>query len=265
MSKIINIKIIFLAIIWLALIISFIFMIKEFPSLEHWKKIMVFEKIPYIIMLALCVITAMLLRGFRWWVILKPHFSFPRIKLIFVYGWFFILSIITPLRAGELLRVLWVKQHNGSALIASGNLAIERLLDLLTLLFYFGIAFIFVPSFSLEYIGLSWIVLVFSVYLVVSIFAPKVESFFKYNDVIARVISTHVFFSTINKHLCNFMKGVGSLSHWKLNLKVLLLTLLLWLILAYGFYFFFSKYSLECCLISFDFGKFIWLDWNNTR
>ena len=78
----------------------------------------------------------LMLQTLRWRMLLSAqsiHVSYPRLFLIYLTGMFY--GLITPGRAGNLVKAVYIKQLSGAPLVRCANsVVLERLLDLLVIL-----------------------------------------------------------------------------------------------------------------------------------
>lgn len=232
-------KYIFVVLLWMLIILYLARLISDFPSANLWLQIFTIEKIPGILALMICFSVVMILRSIRWGILLQYGSFRNSIRLIPVFGWCFLIMTLSPFRSGDISRVIWVRQQGGSGSSALGTLMAERVSDLIALLIYLGIVVLLYPGFSpiISRLGVSWVVGVFILYLILSYLSLPLEKYFV-NKVNGLELTNNG--SNWRKKLYEkiylFFQGFSCLSKIKTNMQVFTLTLLIWGILALGFY-----------------------------
>ena len=91
-------------------------------------------------------IIATLLRAIRFGFLTRKFAQVKYSQVIANFPWLFLVGAMTPFRAGESARILWIKTLNGSASSALGNLITERLADLLVILLFAAIGIFLAPE-----------------------------------------------------------------------------------------------------------------------
>jgi uncharacterized membrane protein YbhN (UPF0104 family) len=200
--------------VWLSLLTSLLFLLLFFalrgvPSIDDWSFVSRKQFFGGIIALMCSLYTALLARGWRWNVILSPYLREDRVVSNAVYGLSFVTAAFTPMRAGEMVRVVWLKNKNISMALGVG--AIFWLNDLTGILVAVTIAL---------YFGL--------------ILFP-LEKFKKLIKADCRS-SLQLFCS---KTVANFIEGIAFLKFPTLHIKVILLSVFIWFLHVTGFSLFF--------------------------
>jgi len=115
--------------------------LKGLPSVNEWVMVFRMEVIVGCLALVGCFLLAFYLRGLRWMMLVKGTLSDDKKQWVSVYGAAFALGSFTPGRAGELLRVAWMKSNSYPFAYGAGAIFIERLQDLLFvfLILIFGV------------------------------------------------------------------------------------------------------------------------------
>lgn len=183
------------------------------------------------------VTLAMILRGIRWWFLLKNQVKGNLSDFIFSYGWCFLLISFIPARAGEFSRVLWAKKRGGSASKAMGVTLSERLQDLVILLTICSSAIIFRPA-SIDmntHLIYFWMIVLCVLYFSVSFGGLKFCNY----------LTTLLFFNKlptrVRQQVINFIEGFSILSVIKIHITTLLISTSLWLLLLFGFHIFLTS------------------------
>jgi uncharacterized protein (TIRG00374 family) len=218
---------------------SFVYIIRDWPSGDQWAKILARNNLAGICILSISVVAAMFLRAIRWGYLSKDRFSFFWSKLILIFGWSFMLMAFSPLRTGDFARVWWVQRQGGSASTAIGTLVVERMADLFVLLLYLCLLIGWtqkIPA-SISKMGLLFLLGTLLVYLVVSFFSGHLEKWIhnRYLDNNSNPDGEGLFIKIISKTQ-NFLKGISCLGQLKTNLMVLVFTMASWAAMAFGVY-----------------------------
>ncbi len=235
----------FTVFLWLCLTGFFIYIVRDFPSFEQWKKILSFDKVPGFVFLSFSIVFVMILRGVRWWGLLKTGFSYNMAKLIIVFGWCFILSSFSPMRTGELFRIHWIRRLGGSGSLATGVLFAERLLDFLILMILLEIITVLSVNFtsSIATFSLSCLAVTTLVYAALSLFSIPIKQ--RLNKRLMSNIASQDkerFSYKIKSKILLFFQGVATLGAWRNNLQAVVLTLIIWGALSCGFYFYLQSF-----------------------
>ena len=70
---------------------------------------------------------AQLLRGVRWALLLSSEKAFHWRSVVPIHGWYFLVLAFSPMRSGDLGRVLWAKSQGVSGFWATGTVIVERI------------------------------------------------------------------------------------------------------------------------------------------
>ncbi len=103
-------------------------------------------------------VLATLIRAVRFGFLTRKYAPIKYSQVISNFPWLFLIGAMTPFRAGESARILWVKSLDGSASSALGNLITERLADLFVILLFAAIGIFLAPE--IAEIDLGHIVLI---------------------------------------------------------------------------------------------------------
>jgi uncharacterized protein (TIRG00374 family) len=103
-------------------------------------------RIVYAVPIFLVALGSLYLRALRWGVLLGPLAAVGRRSLLSATSMGFAANMLLPLRAGEVLRPWLLARKEGLPFAPTvATVAVERLLDMATLLFFFGIATLSLP------------------------------------------------------------------------------------------------------------------------
>src|SRR5690606_18997827 len=105
----------------------------KWPAAEDWRAFVAAQSALSFALFAGLVCIATMLRGWRWHFLLGDQAPGPRGTVVLAIPWFFLLKSLSPFRAGDLMRPVWVMRRGGSFSYALGTVAAERALDLVVL------------------------------------------------------------------------------------------------------------------------------------
>lgn len=103
-------------------------------------------RIAYLAPIFLAAVLSLYLRALRWGVLLGPLAQVGRQSLLSATAMGFAANMLLPLRAGEVLRPLFLARKEKLPLAPTmATIAVERLFDMATLLLFFGVATLALP------------------------------------------------------------------------------------------------------------------------
>jgi len=215
----------------------------DFPSLTECIEIWHGIKLLNIFGVFLICICVMLLRGIRWTVLMRFPSMASLSEYVAIYGWSFAHSIVTPFRIGDMTRLLWMKERGFSGSKGAGVLVAERFLDFAVLLFLLLMASSVLPSssalFSLSALPVL-IVFLFG-YAVFSFYSGRLASLLKRQG--GDTSADHTGWAWRLHGLSGrFLSGLQCLSHSRTHLLGLLMTLMIWLLMAAAFHLFLKSF-----------------------
>jgi uncharacterized protein (TIRG00374 family) len=226
--------------VWLSLLTSLLFLLLFFalrgvPSIDDWSFVSRKQFFGGIIALMCSLYTALLARGWRWNVILSPYLREDRVVSNAVYGLSFVTAAFTPMRAGEMVRVVWLKNKNISMALGVGAIFAERLQDLLMLIIMMLFSLRLLPGMSDWLNDLTGILVAVTIALYFGLILFPLEKFKKLIKADCRS-SLQLFCS---KTVANFIEGIAFLKFPTLHIKVILLSVFIWFLHVTGFSLFF--------------------------
>jgi hypothetical protein len=218
---------------WLAIAYVFITFFKSVSLVELEESI--FAVTSYIGWSWLIIFTllAMTLRGLRWVVFFSGASANNYYILFLHHGWFFILSMMSLLRSGEIIKVAWLKKNGMPASTSISYIFIEKLSDafVLSAFLIFGVMMVSDVSQTMAaFIG----VLIIATYLVVSIYGKEWHNFIQ-------LVSSKVkneFLRRVMGFVAQILLSATILKHVKYNIFLILITMVIWLTVAFGFHLF---------------------------
>lgn len=235
----------------ISLILSLLVLVWVFAGIE-WQQFLIELKStnwPWLIVLTLIVFFQNLLRAWRWRFLLpKQTHSSSEPSILLLYNSIMLgnfASYILPLRAGEFVRP-WMLTRNANFKFAAAfsSVVIERFFDLATVLFSFGLLLFHFDNLpDLVYQGasaLTFVAVSILIFICLGSFWP---------DFILKIITRFTNFLPIKlknpiNHFFQSLLSAVTVLHSKLSLvKILLLTLLVWVVTYFYFYVSFKLFS----------------------
>lgn len=122
--------------VWTCLLALIWTSIDKLPSFAEVQVILVqSETSPQVLLApAIFFLLAMLLRAFRFHYLLSNHIQLRRQETFCIFLWTFFIGAISPLRTGEGLRIIWLKNKKIGVKSVTLLWFVERLMDLILLL-----------------------------------------------------------------------------------------------------------------------------------
>lgn len=120
--------------VWLALLLSLLGALDAWPKTSAWQRLANPSLWPATLAFAGLFVGVACLRAWRWRMLLKREIELPWRRIWPIFFWTFLLKSLTPLRAGEVVRALWLRQRLADGLgYGLGVLGVERGLDAVVL------------------------------------------------------------------------------------------------------------------------------------
>lgn len=195
------------------------------------------------------VTIAMLLRSFRWAILVTPHIPSKFIRLMAAFGMFFMLMVYLPFRAGDLSKVIWAKINGGSASLAGGMVVVEKFLDFVSLFLLLGIVGFYTPDLKgkIPYpalllassILIVYFLLIFNIQPIKEIVTNFLRS---YQDRINPEEGKRSNAFYLSEKIVTFLEGMALVIEWKKNLRLMLFTLIIWGMLSLGYCFYLIQF-----------------------
>ncbi|MDZ7828828.1 MAG: lysylphosphatidylglycerol synthase domain-containing protein [Halofilum sp. (in: g-proteobacteria)] len=122
------------SVIWLALLVSLLWNLEAWPEASAWRELGNPASGPALSGFLLIFLAVTAVRARRWQILLQARTAFPWRRVWPIFFWTFLLKSLTPLRAGEVLRALWLRRHQHDGFgYGLATIAIERAADVLIL------------------------------------------------------------------------------------------------------------------------------------
>lgn len=196
----------------------------------------------YFLMLTLVIMVAeVIFRSLRWRVVLISlglKISKPKALSFYWLGTFF--SMITPGRVGELIKVYFLKKRGLSAFRSFFSIVLDRLIDILVLLFFSVLIFTFFLRDIGSYLFLLGIIVLLAIILVFLIIDQRTIFHRSFGKLIQKIFPIN--FSDYNRFTFKkLIEGIKGLN------KKIILYFSIYLIVGWVLYFF-AKYTISLSL-----------------
>lgn len=172
-------------------------------------------------------------------------------RTFIIFPWLFMLSALGPFRIGEGAKIIWLTRGRQSPLTSSATLALERIIDLVTLLIIGVGGLIYIPELisvvPTYYIVFLIVLLVLCLAIIVLLIskAEMLDSYFRKNRE-SRGVTTK-----ISGQLVKIKDGFNNISTKMQFARQILLSLCIWTAMAAGFNFlvadFFPQINIVLC------------------
>ncbi len=218
------------------------------PAVDDWKLALRGAVIIGGLGCVLCFVLALILRGLRWAIFLKLARNKDNFECMLVYGAAFSLAAFTPMRVGEISRVVWLKSKKISRSYGLGTMIAERLLDLFLLLLLLSVSVAFWPEISVHVGHLPTVLffLIFISYFVLVFNGSRIKAFF--SNIFLR--SKFNINKRVQVAVAQIWLGISILSIPAIRLKIAFITSVIWGMHVLGFTFFFMCWDSSLPLYS---------------
>jgi uncharacterized membrane protein YbhN (UPF0104 family) len=218
-------KLVLLTLGWAALIYFLVRSLNRLPSLDEWGRFLHGDAISAGLVFGACFLVCTALRTFRFGYLLRLSSPVPWREITLAFPWLFMIGAITPLRLGEGLRAVWIRQHGGASIDAIGYWFAERWTDLIMLAAFALIGIVAAPA--VAGLGLwAWLV-------AGSMIAGYFVLWLVARPVLGRLGEKLPVGADLSGRFLNALRYMDSP---KVHGAVVGLTVAIWLILAFGFW-----------------------------
>ena len=242
---------------WLAIGISLLFLGLFFSRLdlrETWEKL---GEADYFLLIPAILVyfVAVYFRTLRWQYLLAPVKTLAVVRLYPVVVVGYMANNLLPLRLGEVIRAYYIgEREKVSKVSALATIAVERVLDGLTLLFFAAVGSLFLPLIGLlqglgERAGIPWVLLALAMsmpFVLIAAFMVVASSSPRWLEILVDRVTGKLpgrVGSRVNGFAHLFIDGLAVLQSPLRLLAVCLLSLPVWLVEALMYY-----------LLAFSFG-----------
>lgn len=188
----------------------------------------------YLILSLLAIIPAVLIKSFKWLILLDKEDRIPLGKAVFAWVAGFGAGIITPAKAGDFFRAKFIKARFGKSVL---SVLVDRLSDVFSL-FILGIFSVFILfSNDSKFLNLNYLFLLFFILFIIGILFLKNEKLvLKFGRPFYRVFIPEKFKKTIGENFSIFYRNFEKLEKKKIGAN-LILTFLSWFIVFLQYWF----------------------------
>ena len=244
-------KLLFSLFAWVCVLASFYFIATNWPGNDQFAIMFEEGKWRAYFWLAGMLGCAQVLRGARWALLLSSQKVFHWRSVIPIHGWYFLVLAFSPMRSGDLGRVLWAKSQGVSGFWATGTVIVERIFDMLVLFSLLSLMLIVSPLASATLVNAAflWMVVVIVIYLLLTLYAEKGANFveLRFGET---ATSWPTFLSTLFFRVIRLFHGMSVIKTVKINISSMLLTVGIWLLVVGGYYFFLNALMPEVTFAS---------------
>ncbi len=205
----------------------------------------------YVIPVVLLTVTGLLLRSYRWGIILESLIKYDQTTLFTITSIGFMAVGILPARLGEFARPYLVKQKSGIKMSSTlATIIVERIFDLLALML---VLLAVVLKISLPPIifksGITTLTIAFSIFIILIFLAVKKD--FSLNKIDTLLSRLPARLEKLFKHLVHsFLEGLQILPDIKKTLYVSLLSIVFWSVICLSAYILFFSFGFNLPLIN---------------
>jgi len=211
-----------------------------------------FQSVDYIYLLPvlLLVLLLLLLRSYRWGVILGPLVKYDRKTLFVITAIGYMVGSIIPARIGELARPYLVKQKSKIKMSSTiATVVVERIFDMLALMFLLFIVILVIPlPAALFNTGITILIISITLFLILIFLAVKKEFSLNKADILFEKLPNKP--ASFLKHIFHaFVEGLQILPDIKKTLYLFFLSVLVWTVNSSTFFVLFYAFGFELFFI----------------
>jgi len=237
-----RIKLLIYVALWFVLIYFLSKTLKTFPDIDTWRENIGERQIRGLLGYSVCFLLAYIIRTWRFGYLVRLTTDISWKKIAIDFPWLFLIGALTPLRAGESYRAIWIQKHNGSSGEVLGYWFAERFTDLIIVLTILltGLSYLTeTVSGSLRYLCSSLLLAMFTSYLLVWFFQKQI---------LFRLQSFPV-----PKLITDFILAFDYMNRQRIHCYVVLSSLAIWGFIVLGFWFGFKGFYETSTTIPFVF------------
>ena len=152
---------------------------------------------------------------------------------------------LLPFRGGEVLRIYSInKTSNVSVPVALSSVAVERVLDLVSLVLFTGVLSLFIKIPDLLRASIAFIILCCFAVLSIMVYLANTSVLHKYVDWIMKFCPSK-YRDSLEVVINNLIQGLSSLNSISLIFKIMTLSLICWGLVYFSVFFALQSYNLE--------------------
>jgi len=229
-------------------IISFLFLYFSLKGIDFSELKLSLKSANYIYLFPtlLLVLLLLLIRSYRWGIILSPLIKYDQKTLFVITAIGFMVVSIIPARIGEIARPYLVKQKNGIKISSTiATVVVERIFDMLALMFLLFVVVLTIPLPEwLFKSGITMLVVSITAFICLIFLAIKKDSSLNKADIIFEKLPDKPA-AFLKRLLHSFVEGLQILPDIKKTLYLFFLSVLVWVTNSGTFYVMFYTFGFE--------------------
>jgi uncharacterized protein (TIRG00374 family) len=229
-------------------IISFVFIYLSLKGIDFSELKLSLKSANYIYLfpVLILVLSLLLLRSFRWGVILSPLIKYDQKTLFIITAIGYMVGSIIPARIGEIARPYLVKQKNGIRMSSTiATVVVERIFDMLALMFILFVVILVIPlPETLFNTGIIILVISILIFMVLIFLAVKKDFSLNKADIVFEKLPDKPA-AFLKRLLHSFVEGLQILPDIKKTLYLFFLSVLVWVLNSATFYVMFYAFGFE--------------------
>jgi hypothetical protein len=234
-------------------IISFLFMYLSLKGIDFSELKTSLKSVNYIYLFPalLLVLLLLLIRSYRWGVILSPLIKYDQKTLFIITAIGYMVGSIIPARIGEIARPYLVKQKNGIKMSSTiATVVVERIFDMLALMFILFVVILTIPLPAwLFKSGVTMLVGSITVFICLIFLAVKKDASLNKADIVFEKLPDKPA-AFLKRLLHSFVEGLQILPDIKKTLYLFFLSVLVWVANSATFYVMFYAFGFELGFIT---------------
>ncbi len=200
----------------------------------------------YLFPALLLVLLLLLIRSYRWGVMLSPLIKYDQKTLFVITSIGFMVGSIIPARIGEIARPYLVKQKNGIKMSTTiATVVVERVFDLLAMMSILFVVILAIPlPATLFNSGITILIVSIIVFMFLIFLAVKKDFSLNKADIIFEKMPNKLA-SFLKRILHSFVEGLQILPDIKKTLYLFFLSVLVWVLNSGTFYIMFYAFGFQ--------------------
>ncbi len=218
---------------------AFISVWDKWPNYDQWLIVFDQKHVTSVLLFFVCIALATLLRAFRWKRLMVPFHVLTRKEAFRIFGLSFFLVVFLPYRLGESARPLLIKKLGGSGLGTLGVQALERINDLIVVLICAALILSLLPQLE-GWMQATGKVFLFSGLIAYALLVVLIKPIHKWLKKLSEGKDSGLLLSI--SHLSRGLSIIGERKEFFIQA---VLTILIWSLLAAGYYIFLKSFFPE--------------------